>query len=395
MTIKNELKGFIIASLIIALSACSDSNEGSSGNMIEKSYTVNRCKVLEITPRIQGMENASYEWSVQPETGNSSLVSKDKTLPFIAVELGNYTVTLKVTDGSSVLSESTRVTVTKESKSYSIYLSQVLDYMPAPGQFVNELPLYETGDTKEKMIRKAEESIKSNKGMITLGGFGGYVVFGFDHTVVNVPGKRDFRVNGNTFTESSEPGVIMVAYDKNKNGKPDENEWYEIAGSEYEKSTKGYQITYSKPDPDKEPVKGNLPWKIDIEYLYWKDNRGGSGYKTKNIYHLQSYYPEWITDKQLTFTGTLLPPTATNEGTEEKEKWVFKTFDWGYADNQPNNHEDSGIDIAWAVDANGTSVSLPGIDFVKVYSGLNQEAGWAGESSTEVTGAMDLHLKQD
>lgn len=35
--------------------------------------------------------------------------------------------------------------------------------------------------------------------MISLGGFGGYVVVGFDHTITNVTGKRDFRVLGNAF----------------------------------------------------------------------------------------------------------------------------------------------------------------------------------------------------
>lgn len=68
-------------------------------------------------------------------------------------------------------------------------------------------------------------------------------MFGFDHTIVNVAGKRDFRILGNAFGAnanprpdppfggSCEPGIIMVAYDKNKNGKPDEDEWYEIRGS--------------------------------------------------------------------------------------------------------------------------------------------------------------------
>lgn len=62
--------------------------------------------------------------------------------------------------------------------------------------------------------------------MISLGGFGGYVVVGFDHTIANVVGKRDFRVLGNAFYSadnpdinapeggSCEPGVVMVAYDK-------------------------------------------------------------------------------------------------------------------------------------------------------------------------------------
>lgn len=69
------------------------------------------------------------------------------------------------------------------------------------------------------------------------------MVVGFDHTIPNVAGLRDFRINGNAFDAvdnerpdapkggSCEPGIVMVAYDKNKNGRPDEDEWYEIAGS--------------------------------------------------------------------------------------------------------------------------------------------------------------------
>ena len=92
--------------------------------------------------------------------------------------------------------------------------------------------------------------------MISLGGFGGYVVVGFDHTIANREGSRDFRVLGNAFYAianpdpnapeggSCEPGGIMVAYDVNKNGKPDEDEWYEIAGSAHEAPTK--EVWYDK-----------------------------------------------------------------------------------------------------------------------------------------------------
>jgi hypothetical protein len=71
---------------------------------------------------------------------------------------------------------------------------------------------------------------------------------------------------------------------------------------------------------------------------------------------------------------------------------VGTSYDYGYADNAPNNDEASNIDMSWAVDKNGKYVKLPGIDFIKVYTGINQEAGWLGEVSTEVAGAYDLHL---
>ena len=110
----------------------------------------------------------------------------------------------------------------------SPYISRVWEYCPAPGQFVNELPEYENGDNANDMRLKAEEAIAdNNRGMITLGGWGGYVVFGFDHMVKNVPGQYDFVVLGNAFYSeagyeengqkggSSEPAIVMVSYDAN------------------------------------------------------------------------------------------------------------------------------------------------------------------------------------
>lgn len=48
--------------------------------------------------------------------------------------------------------------------------------------------------------------------------------------------------------------IVMVSYDTNMNGKPDD-EWYELAGSEYYKPTTihNYSITYTRPDPNKKP----------------------------------------------------------------------------------------------------------------------------------------------
>ena len=187
----------------------------------------------------------------------------------------------------------------------------------------------------------------------------------------------------------------MVAYDRNKNEKPDDNEWYEIAGSEYFKNTttKDYSITYFKPNENKVPVPGNDGWQTDIEYIKWQDNLGNSGFKTKNTFHAQSYYPLWFSDASYGFTGTRLKDNFYDQsGTGTY--WVGKSYDFGYADNAPNTDEASNIDISWAVDRNGRYVKLPGIDFVRVHTGINQEAGWLGEVSTEVAGAYDLHYKK-
>jgi hypothetical protein len=313
-----------------------------------------------------------------------------------------YPLTLKMDVNGTVKTYNSKIIVKQETGTYSKYISNVFDFRPAVGQFINEIPEYENGDTFTKMLQKAKESlVGGNSSMLTLGGFGGYVVFGFDHTIPNMNG-RDFKILGNAFwgndasqprSGSCEPGIIMVAYDRNKNGKPDDNEWYEIAGSEYFKNTtvKDYSITYFKPNENKPPVPGSEFWETDAEYIKWQDNLGNLGFKTKNTFHAQSYYPMWLSDTSYSFTGTKLMNNYFDQsGTGSY--WVGKSYDFGYADNAPNNDEASNIDISWAVDRNGKYVKLSGIDFVKVYTGTNQEAGWLGEVSTEVAGAYDLYL---
>ena len=44
------------------------------------------------------------------------------------------------------------------------------------------------------------------------------------------------------------------------------------------------------------------------------------------------------------------------------------------------------------MDKQGNPVHLPGVDCIKIYTGVNQYCGWLGETSTEVMGINDLHL---
>lgn len=395
------LKIAIISFLLIGISGCKgDSDEVEEmitlpNEVLKESYTVSRLKILNIDPELSG----KLTWSI-----NDSVISENLDLDFISPVVKTYPLTLKVEVKGSSKTYHSVITVTKEIQPYSKYISSVLDFRPAVGQFMNEIPEYMPGNTAGQMLQKVSSSlVGSNTFPVSLGGYGGYVVVGFDHTIPNMSG-RDFKILGNAFwgseaiearSGSCEPGIIMVAYDKNKNGKPDDNEWYEIAGSEYFKNTtvKNYSITYFKPNESKAPVPGNELWEYDVEYVKWQDNLGNSGYKTKNGFNANnSYYPLWITDPSYGFTGTKLKNNYYDQS-GNGTYWVGKSYDFGYADNAPNNDEASNIDISWAVDKNGNYVKLPGVDFIKVYTGVNQESGWLGEVSTEVAGAYDLHLK--
>lgn len=76
--------------------------------------------------------------------------------------------------------------------------------------------------------------------------------------------------------------------------------------------------------------------------------------------------------------------------------YVLYSYPWGYADNHPNDSVLlNSFDIGWAVDRQGNRVSLPGADFIRVYTGVNQYCGWVGETSTEISRAQDLHIQVD
>ena len=100
----------------------------------------------------------------------------------------------------------------------------------------------------------------------------------------------------------------------------------------------------------------------------------------------------------MTFKGIRLAENAVDEGKFNPDinsggvYFVLYGYKYGYVDNQLNLGDDSAIDIDWAIDKDGNPVNLPGIDFVKVYNGINQENGWLGEASTEVERGEDLHM---
>lgn len=393
---------------------------------IHKIFTI---PLLTTIPTGQDVKLIVANVSNQNKLYRASLV-EDKTASFLTYESGNYELHLLI---NNAVAEIINITAERKSGNYSPYICKVFDYMPAPGQFVNKLPEYSEGDTYEDMVEKANKwLVGEDTWMITLGGWGGYVIFGFDHTIVNVEGLKDFKVNGNAFQAhdnkrpnapaggSCEPGIIMVAYDKNMNGKPDDDEWYEIKGSSNFSSKnepwyhiavengndvevyRDYEMTYTRPtkeDPEEDAQPENPTSYITIkDYIPWSDNKGNSGYKVKNVYHTQSYYPRWIKDNEITFKGIRLPENAINEGkynpgiNDGGVYFVLYSFNYGYVDNKPNNENGAAIDIDWAIDKDGNPVHLPGIDFIKVYNGVNQENGWLGECSTEVDRGEDLHL---
>lgn len=269
------------------------------------------------------------------------------------------------------------------------YISQVFAYNPAPGQFINSG--VGNADAVKSIVGKAD-------GLLSLGAYGGHVIFGFNQPVANQPGA-DIAIFSNPITGGteawSEPGIVCVMQDINGNGRPDDGEWYELAGNEYAKpnTIKQYKITYYKPESLQADIK-------------WTDNQGNQGYVLRNQFHEQDYFPAG--NSQISFEGTLLPNTLSRSGTVKNYPMGF-----GYADNGDADYNKlqatgekpyNAFDLDWAVDKTGKRLVLAHIDFVKVYTAQNcngnpanpntndRDARMLGEISTELSGAKNLHI---
>ena len=383
---------------------------------IDNTYAVERMRTIILHPEYEG---EAYEWrlissplaSGVPEKSADfwgalspdTLISSNRDLIFCPKDTGTYFFRLNIIDQQNPITHQFKVIVWEEEIAYSPYISKVLEYNPAPGQFVNTMPQYEEGDTYATMLQKVEESITgTNRTLISLGAWGGYVTFAFDHSVINSPKQADFLIEGNSFYASatskggsSEPGIVMVSIDINQNGLPDDP-FYQLAGSEYANpnTLHHYSLTYHRSPADHTPQPDKKNSLTDTTYIRWTDNQNQSGYLHKNTFHTQEYFPQWLADSALTFDGSRLPDNAYDPN-GKGAYWIQQPFEYGYADCHPNDSiARCSFDIDWAVTDEGKPIHLPCVDFVRVYTGVFQQCGWTGEISTEISHARDLHITE-
>ena len=360
---------------------------------------------------VEAEESVNYNWLVE----ESGQVGDAEQFVFMADAAGEYHITATATaerGGEDVtISHDFVITVYEEGAFYRAATAaskadwnKVFDYTPAPGQFINETKtggFDGTQTTREAAIAYAEARMgevdrdgNPYPNWVSLGGFGGYIVVGFDHSIDN-SGDYDLGILGNSFSGSSEPGIVWVMQDENGDGLPNDT-WYELAGSETGKATtiQDYAVTYYRPSGAGMPVQ-------------WTDNLGNSGeidYLTQ--FHRQDYYyPLWIEEDSYTLTGTCLEP-RNYDASGNGSYWVNAEYDWGYADNfSPIDRLTSGdnanadananhFKISNAIDFECQPINLEFIDFVKVQCAVNAKSGWLGEISTEVFGFYDYNMKK-
>lgn len=359
----------------------------------------------------------SYHWyRFDEETNQWKELGTDNLLTVEEPMAGTYKYRLETTEHETTVNKEFSVLV------QSPYIAEILDFCPAPAQFVNELP---KASSYADAISQLNEQLcyDAQKQLVSLGGWGGYIVFKFDHPIVNRPHANDLMIWGNVLNPNPncEAGIIWVAQDKNGNGKVDpEDTWIELAGSVHKDPSwrgdpkhpvgdpknyrRGYTLTYYKPEPEPDP---STFTQQGADYCKFRgvhpSHTGGDtvGWVQANYYHLHSYWPAWLSDKkELTFTGTRLPDNYRDEKAGKPGNRYYRQYpwQWGYVDNLANWYgegqqtEELGFDLDNAIDEAGKPVHLDKVDFIKVQNGQLCYCGWIGESSTEITTAWDMSM---
>ncbi|NOS99723.1 MAG: hypothetical protein HOP29_03760 [Phycisphaerales bacterium] len=294
----------------------------------------------------------------------------------------------------------------------SSFATRVVDYNPAPGHFVQDESFNDPARALGPPIGGGLTAA-DNSSVVTLGGFGGSITLGFDHTVLDDPLNPiglDAIVFGNAFWRGGEPinpnvhwaecGVIEICRDWNENGQPDADEpWYLIPGSHIANPA-GQFTTWT-----------------------WDDNVQDATYPPANPAWIPpGYSGTWRTSGYLLPAAFNLPLIVNPFGSNAEEEGIFgyadyspvlKLGDWDADDVvddrgtsaaefytipddpftvgiRPGSCGGDAIDIAWAIDpASGEPADLDGFDFIRITNGVNALTIF-GEKSPELDAVADV-----
>ena len=287
----------------------------------------------------------------------------------------------------------------------SPFAARVLDFRPAPGQFVN-VPQYMDPNRALGAPVGGGTVQPDNSHIVSLGGFGGSLTLAFDHTVRRDPANpfgldcivygNATWVGGEAWRKWAECGMLEISRDVNGNGLPDDP-WYLIPGTHVTNPAAQWQTQT------------------------WDDNCGDPTYPPANCAWVPpGFHGVWTTSAERLPPEIFELPTLDNPGGPDAVDEVV----WGYADTSPtlilgdldgdNIVDDPNMppelfftrpdnplmvgvtpgagggdafSIDWAIDAQtGQPALLDGFDFIRITTTANVVLGPLGEKSTEVGG---------
>jgi PKD repeat protein len=330
---------------------------------------VSMSNVLEITPVITGpdRDDYQYEWLIE-----DSVIGKKLNHSFISPLPGTYKLTLRATAGKQTATASRMITVKEEQYVKNAYT--LLEYAPSPAtnhnwSIIGYAESWKYGGEyalpyNDFLVKAAEVRKEDFTAALVIGSWGGSATFKFDHTVANVPGKTDIELSA-TYSNRDLPAVF-VAYDRNKNGIADEDEWYEIKNGDFGlEDMPEYEMTFTH-------IKTETDDRRIYTHFTWKDNQEepAQGEVNINKTFTSAQTTAGVISTRGLFPGINMIDFSTKEiallqgwsnSFSRKGKRITRNLSGAPAFSQKLN-----IDIGLAVNEKGESIQLPGIDFIKI-----------------------------
>lgn len=334
---------------------------------IAEGLTVTMCEVIEITPAVTGPDRSdyTYEWSI-----GDSVIGRTRDLSFISPAAGTYELTFRATAGKQTTASSRTITVNAAQFVQNAYV--VLEYAPSPGKnhnwsVIGDKTLWDLGYEHplaySDFLAKATDLRKKDiNASLFVGSWGSYATFEFDHTVANVAGKPDLELTA--FYSNRDLPAVYVAYDHNKNGKPDDAEWYEIKNADYGlEDTLAYEITftYDRTETDARRLYTYYDWidnKTAPDQGEILTNKTFSSATVAGKLSTRGFFPGYYMDIN---TKEMVLMDGWKSSFSRKGKRITRDLTGAAPFSQKLN-----IDIDMAVNDKGEPVQLPGINFVMV-----------------------------
>lgn len=291
----------------------------------------------------------------------------------------------------------------------SDFATQVVSYIPAPGQFLTNPFFNDPSRALGAPIGNGALD-PSNDKTVSLGGFGGSITLRFSPPVADDPRNPwglDAIVYGNSFWVAGDPtrrfaeaGVIEISRDANANGIADDA-WYVIRGSSLPVvPAAASQSQQWDNNPGTPTPPSNTSWyPMPPWFVGWPASYSTTTYRMPAIFETTVLvHPQGAGATVEAHYGyadvspTMMLGDLDGDGMVDDSQMTPEVF-YTAPDNPlevgitPGSGGGDAFDIAWAVDSvTGASAKLESFDFIRISTGVSRVDVIFGEMSSEVGG---------
>lgn len=308
----------------------------------------------------------------------------------------------------------------------SEFAVEVIDYAPAPGQWVNNPDFNDPARALGPPVGGGTVAA-DNSSLISLGGFGGSITLRFDHMVADElfnPMGLDLIVYGNATWVGgdpqrrwAEPAHVEIMLDVDGNGVPGtypDEIWYVLTGSLIDSPPDQYRQQWWDDDPGTPTPPADVNWFPPGQaspYATW-------AYEiTQPLYQIVGEYEGVIVNPNsededpdndhlegiwgyadLAPTLVLGDMNANNLlGDPQDEPWITPEEFYTLPDDPyevgmtPRAGGGDAYNIADAIDPDtGLPANLPGFHFIRITTAVDALLGILGEASAEIDAVADV-----